>query len=182
MKDMEKVRLLNEYARSSFYNEKLIQGFTATIEALNISKKIGYKEGEVMYHKTLAAFLGDSDMVPYHYQKARMLYTQLGKVESFEEVQIPVGYPYPLNEKYHQILINALEHFKDVENKEIIATIYVNLGGYYFMTQNLEALDTSIDKIIEIFTELGDLYPIFLYYSYKTYFANIRGDTQEIQG
>ncbi len=122
--DIEKVRLLNEYARLSFYNRKLIQGFTATIEASNLSKKIGYKEGEILYHETLAAFLGDSDMVSYHHQKARMLFTQLSKSDSFEEVQVPEGYPYPFNERYHQKMISTLEHFKDVEKKEILATIY----------------------------------------------------------
>ncbi|MGB5498465.1 MAG: ATP-binding protein [Maribacter sp.] len=181
IEDIEKVRLLNEYARLNFYNRKLIQGFTATIEAVNISEKIGYKEGEVLYHKTLAAFLGDSDMVPYHYQKARMLITQLNKGDSFEEVQVPIGYPDPLNERYHQILINAIEHFKDAERKDILATLYNHLGGYYFMSNNLDDLNITIERTIKIYEELGELYPIFLYYSYKTYSANIQGDTGEIE-
>ena len=181
IEDIEKVRLLNEYARLNFYNRKLIQGFTATIEAVNISEKIGYKEGEVLYHKTLAAFLGDSDMVPYHYQKARMLITQLNKGDSFEEVQVPFGYPDPLNERYHQILINAIEHFKDAERKDILATLYNHLGAYYFMSNNLDDLNITIEKTIKIYGELGELYPIFLYYSYKTYTANIQGDTDEIE-
>ena len=181
IEDIEKVRLLNEYARLNFYNRKLIQGFTATIEAVNISEKIGYKEGEVLYHKTLAAFLGDSDMVPYHYQKARMLITQLNKGDSFEEVQVPFGYPDPLNERYHQILINAIEHFKDAERKDILATLYNHLGAYYFMSNNLDDLNITIEKTIKIYEELGELYPIFLYYSYKTYTANNQGDTDEIE-
>ncbi len=180
--DIEKVRLLNEYARINFYNKNLIEGFTATLEASNLSEKIGYKEGQILYHETLAAFLGDSDMVSYHHQKARMLYTQLNKDDSFEVVQVPEGYPvYPHNERYKQLLINALEHFKDVENREILATMYDHLGGYYFMTQNFEDLYPIFDEIIEIYSELGDLYPIFLYYSYRTYLANSLGDTEEIQ-
>ena len=179
--DIEKVRLLNEYARLSFYNRKLIQGFTATIEASNLSKKIGYKEGEILYHETLAAFLGDGDMVSYHHQKARMLFTQLSKSDSFEEVQVPEGYPYPFNERYHQNLISTLEHFKDVEKKEILATIYVHLGSYYYMSENFVDLESTLKRTIEIYEELGEFYPIFLYYSYMTFLANKQGDTEKIQ-
>lgn len=179
--DIEKVRLLNEYARLCFYNRELIQGFKATIEGSNLSKKIGYKEGEILYHETLAAFLGASDMVSYHRQKARMLYTQLSKSDSFVVVQVPEGYPYPFNERYHQIMLNTLEHFKDVEKKEILAAIYDHLGGYYFMTQNFIELEPIFNRLIEIYEELGELYPMFLYYSYKAYLANRQGDTGEIQ-
>ena len=66
---IERVELLNDYARLSFYNRELIQGFTATIEARNLSKKIDYKEGEILYHETLAAYIGDGDMFGYHHQK-----------------------------------------------------------------------------------------------------------------
>jgi hypothetical protein len=50
--DKEKIRLLNEYARMSFYNQEIIQGFSATIEAIELSEKIEFKEGEIMYHET----------------------------------------------------------------------------------------------------------------------------------
>ncbi len=179
--DIEKVGLLNEYARLSFYNRELIQGFTATIEAIELSEKIGYKEGEILYHETLAAFLGNSDMVSFHHQKARMLYTQLSKSNSFEVVQVPEGYPYPFNESYYEKMISAIEHFKDIEKKEILATIYDHLGSYYFRQRNFADLDLTFQRLIEIYEELGELYPIFLYYSYKTFWANRRGDTEEIQ-
>jgi len=69
--DKERIRLLNEYARMSFYNQEIIQGFTATIEAIELSEEIEYKEGEIMFHETLAAFLGPGDIALYHHQKAR---------------------------------------------------------------------------------------------------------------
>jgi two-component system NtrC family sensor kinase len=179
--DIEKVRLLNEYARLSFYNRELIQGFTATIEASDLSEKIGYKEGEILYHETLAAFLGAADMVSYHHQKARMLYTKLNKSDSFETVQVPEGYPNPINEPYYQKLIIALEHFKDIEKKEILAAMYDHLAGYYFRTENYAELELTFRKLIEIYEELGELYPIFLYYSYRTFLASRLGDTEEIK-
>ena len=68
--DKEKIRLLNEYARLSFFNQEIIQGFTATIEALDLSEAIDFKEGKIMYHETLAAFLGPGDIVSYHHQNS----------------------------------------------------------------------------------------------------------------
>jgi len=90
--DKERIRLLNEYARMSFYNQEIIQGFTATIEAIELSEEIEYKEGEIMFHETLAAFLGPGDIALYHHQKARMLSTQLNQNDSFTETQPPEGY------------------------------------------------------------------------------------------
>ena len=60
--DKERIRLLNEYARMSFYNQEIIQGLSATIEAIELSEEIGFKEGEIMFHETLAAFLGPGDI------------------------------------------------------------------------------------------------------------------------
>ena len=85
------------------------------------------------------------------------------------------------NESYYEKMISAVEHFKDIEKKEILATIYDHLGSYYFMSQNFNGLASTFNKTIEIYEELGELYPMFLYYSYKTYVANMQGDTEEIQ-
>jgi len=179
--DIERVKLLNEYARLSFYHRDLIQGFEATIQARDIAKKIGYKEGEILYHETLAAFIGDGDMVSYHHQKARMLFTQLNKSESFVVVQPPQGYPNPINEAYSRKLIQALEHFKDKGQKEIIATLYDHLGGYYFRNNKIDKLKPLFLELIDIYQEMGELYPIFLYYSYATYQAYQAEDADEIK-
>ena len=146
--DIEKVRLLNEYARLSFYNRELIHGFTATLEAIDLSEKIGYREGEIEYHETLAAFLGQGDMVSYHHQKARMLFTQLNKSDSFVEVQVPEGYPDPLTQGYSAKLIETLEYFKDIEQKEILATIYNHLAYYYFDNNYPVELKTTFKELI----------------------------------
>ncbi|MCA0930865.1 GHKL domain-containing protein [Lutimonas saemankumensis] len=179
--DTERVRLLNEFARLSFYNRELIQGFEATIKAIQLSKKIGYKEGEVLYHETLAAFLGDGDMVAFHHQKARMLNAQLSKSDSFAEVQVPEGYPDPITDAYSKKLIDALEHFKDVDQREILATIYTHLGYYYFGNERFIELKSVHAEAIDIYKELEELYPIFLYYSYGTYLAYRMGDNDEMQ-
>ena len=179
--DVQKVRLLNEYARLNFFNKNLIEGFKATIEASNLSKKIGYDEGQILYHETLAAFLGDGDMVSYHHQKARMLFTKLSKSDSFAEVQVPPGYPLPFSDSYQKKMIEALEYFSDVDNKEILANINSQLASYYFNNGKEVELESTLRKTIKIYEELGELYPVFLFYSYKTFLATRQGDNEELQ-
>ena len=177
--DKEKIRLLNEYARLSFFNQEIIQGFTATIEAIELSKEIEFKEGEIMYHETLAAFLGPGDIVSYHHQKARMISTQLNQNDSFTQVQIPDGYPTPYNEISYKKLLKALEHFKDVKNKEILAVIYDHLGYYYYTINDFDEFRITANSIIEIYSDLEEFYPIFLYYSYLGYVAVEENDVSE---
>ena len=177
--DKERIRLLNEYARMSFYNQEIIQGFTATIEALDLSEAIDFKEGEIMYHETLAAFLGPGDIVSYHHQKARMLSTQLNQNDSFTEVQLPDGYPMPYNEMSYKKLLKAVEHFKDVKNKEILAVIYDHLGYYYYTINDIDQFRITANNIIDIYSELEEFYPIFLYYSYLGYVAIEENDVIE---
>lgn len=177
--DKEKIRLLNEYARMSFFNQEIIQGFTATIEAIELSEEIGYKEGEIMFHETLAAFLGPGDIVSYHHQKARMLSTQLNQNDSFTEVQLPDGYPTPYNEISYKKLLKASEHFKDVENKEVLAVIYDHLGYYYYTINDIDQFRITANRIIAIYSDLEEFYPIFLYYSYLSYVAVEENDVEE---
>ena len=177
--DKERIRLLNEYARMSFYNQEIIQGFTATIEAIELSKEIEYKEGEIMFHETLAAFMGPGDIALYHHQKARMLSTQLNQNDSFTETQPPEGYPPPFNERTYNNLLKALDQFKDVENKEILATVYYRLLFYYYATDDMVQLKLATNNIIDIYSELGELYPIFLNYSYLSLIADMENDEAE---
>jgi len=177
--DKEKIRLLNEYARMSFYNQEIIQGISATIDAIELSEEIGFKEGEIMFHETLAAFLGPGDVALYHHQKARMLSTQLNQNDSFVGTQAPEGYPPPYNERTVNNLLKALEQFKDVENKEILATVYYRLLFYYYSTDDMVQFNLATNNIIAIYSELGELYPIFLNYSYLSYLANLNNDEVE---
>jgi two-component system NtrC family sensor kinase len=177
--DKEKIRLLNEYARMSFYNQEIIQGFSATIEAIELSEKIEFKEGEILYHETLAAFLGPEDIALYYHQKARMLSTQLNQNDSFTEVQPPDGYPTPYNEISIKKLLKALEHFKDVKNKEILAVLYGHLVYYYYTINDIDQFRLTSNSIIEIYSDLEEFYPVFLYYSYLGYVAIEENDVLE---
>jgi len=177
--DKEKIRLLNEYARLSFYNQEIIQGFSATIEAIELSEEIEFKEGEIMFHETLAAFLGPGDIVSYHHQKARMLSTQLNQNDSFTEVQPPDGYPTPYNEMSYKKLLKALEHFKDVKNKGILAALYDHLGYYYYSINDIDQFRLTANSIIEIYSDLEEFYPVFLYYSYLGHVAIEENDVLE---
>ena len=132
-----------------------------------------------MYHETLAAFLGQGDIVSYHHQKARMLSTQLNQTDSFTEVQPPDGYPTPYNEMSSKKLLKALEHFKDVKNKEILAAINDHLGYYYYTINAIDQFRSIANSTIEIYSDLEEFYPIFLYYSYLSFVAIEEKDVLE---
>ena len=68
-------------------------------------------------------------------------------------------------------LLKAAEHFKDVKNKEILAVIYDHLGYYYYTINDIDQFRITANSIIEIYSDLEEFYPIFLYYSYLGYVA-----------
>ena len=72
-KNKEKVRLLNEYARLNFYNQEYKTGLIATVDARELAAEIDYSGGEVMFHITIATFLGSGDLSEYHLRQARVL-------------------------------------------------------------------------------------------------------------
>ena len=93
--DEEKVGLLNEYARLCFYNQEYLKGFIATRDARDLSKKLGFRGGEVMYQLTLAAFFGNGNMYSYRIRQAKDLAQKANKKlsEYFIDLNIPHGYP-----------------------------------------------------------------------------------------
>ena len=71
--DIEKVRLMNEYARLCFYNLNYHEGFVATYNARQLSESLRYDEGIIMYYLTLASYHLYNDMRTF-YQKKRSGY------------------------------------------------------------------------------------------------------------
>src|SRR6187549_220609 len=110
--DKEKVRLLNEYARICFYNQEYNEGLIAAREARELSKKIEFDGGIIMYHISLSVFSqGRGAINSYHRIKASMLATKTGDKALLRNPFIPRGYPYALNEKTLKKLQPALEYF-----------------------------------------------------------------------
>src|SRR6187549_2857600 len=90
--DKEKVGLLNEYARLCFYNQEYKDGLIAAREARELSKKIEFDGGIVMYHVTLGIFSqGRGAINPYHRMKASMLAAKTGDKAFLRNPFIPIG-------------------------------------------------------------------------------------------
>jgi hypothetical protein len=69
--DKEEIRLLNEYARFCFYNQEYKDGLIAAREARELSKKIEFDGGIIMYHITWNFFTGAGTAITsYHRMKA----------------------------------------------------------------------------------------------------------------
>jgi two-component system NtrC family sensor kinase len=108
-----------------------------------------------------------------------MISTQLNQNDSFTEVQAPEGYPSSYDKMYHKKLLNALEHFKDVKNKEILAVLYCHLVYYYYTINDIDQFRLNMNRIIGIYSDLEEFYPLFLYYSYLGYVASEENDVLE---
>lgn len=181
--DSIKVGLLNDYARLNFYNLELIKGFEAASEARDLAKEIGFEQGEVMYHKTLAVFFGAGrDMYTYHVEKARLISSGINEKGGFEVPEIPDQYPPDtFSEVYEQNVLKAIDHFKDHKNKEILVCLYAPLSWYYYQKGDLEDTKRLHYKIKAIYKELGELYPIFLHNSYIIFIASSQRNVEEVQ-
>src|SRR5688500_18571088 len=93
--DKEKVRLLNEYARQCFFNLEFQKGLVAARDARELSNKLGFEGGQVMYYLTLATFHGIAPMYTYYQKKAQWMSMQNdGELSKYyTDVVIPSGYP-----------------------------------------------------------------------------------------
>ncbi len=177
----EKVRLLNEYARMNIFNLDLIKGFEAASEAKRISEEIGFKEGEILYHKTLATFFSSGDMYTYHIEKARLLTSELDDKMVFVLPEIHEGYPpQVLNESLIQELLLTIDYFKDHENKEILICLNDPIAWYYFERKEIKKTTNIFHQAISFYKEKGELYPVFLHNSYLIFIASQVEDTEEV--
>ena len=93
--DKEKVRLLNEYARLCFYNQEYKKGLIATRDAQELSNKLEFVDGIIMYHVTLGIFattiqgkLNLNDINGYHRIEADMMATQPGNKDTIAKTGI----------------------------------------------------------------------------------------------
>jgi len=171
--DEEKVRLLNEYARLCFYNQEYLKGFIAARDARELSKKLNFKGGEIMYYLTLAAFLGKGQIYDYQIERARNLsLADRGKLSAFfTELNIPAGYPPIYNELLLNKLTSVLQYFEKLDDKEIQLALLEPLGWSYFNTGRINEVKLLLKKYIQLSIELNQLYPESIAYSRLYYFA-----------
>jgi len=167
----EKVQLLNEYARLCFYDLRIKEGFVAAKQAREISDKLDFIGGRVMYYLTLAAYHGNGndDMFIYYENLAQSISKSMGDLQMnyYVDLEIPqLDYGNDFEARIDEFSA-ILEYFKEPEDKEIKANLLMAIGFFNYFLQNYEEIITIQDQIIQIFTELNQVYPVFLNSSYK---------------
>ncbi len=167
--DKEEIRLLNEYARLCFYNQEYKEGLIAAREAREISKKIEFEGGIIMYHITLGIFSqGRGTAInTFHRMKAGMLATKTGDKALLRNPITPIGYPYPLNEKTLKKLRPALEYFTASGEKEILAYILFINGLYYLQNRQPDKANQFMDQVIALYKEMTLIEPVIFAYNGK---------------
>jgi signal transduction histidine kinase len=168
---IEKVSLLHEYARLNFYNQNYQTGFEAVVKARDIAEQLKYKNGQSMYHQSLAVFLGVHGLYEYHLEQARILSLQNNENLVDIELQFPAYYPPLENEKLILKLQPVANHFEKIGEKEILATILDKISWSHYYEGNSNELNNARNKFLEIYKEIGEFYPIILYLNYQMYFA-----------
>ncbi|HEX6170933.1 MAG TPA: hypothetical protein VFZ33_14635, partial [Chitinophagaceae bacterium] len=166
--DKEEIRLLNEYARLCFYNQEYKEGLIAAREARELSKKIGFESGIVMHNITLGVFSqGRGAINAYHRVKAGMLATKTGDKALLRNPVIPIGYPYPLNEKTFKKLQPALEYFTALGDIEILTDILFINGLYHIQNRQHDKGNQFMDQIIALYKDMTVIEPVIIAYNGK---------------
>ncbi|RED44965.1 ATP-binding protein [Seonamhaeicola aphaedonensis] len=180
--DEEKVRLLNEYARASFYEMNFMDGLKATHKAHELSKDIDFEGGMVMYYETLSMFVGYGAMADYYQKQAEWLSLQPEKNLEKYYLELPNA-PYNFEgalENWLNQFSEAYTYFETLDAKEIQATILSWIMYFYVRQNNFEeALQTS-QKGIELAEELNQPYLVFLFMSRKMNHLNDLGRQEEV--
>ena len=172
---------MNEYARLCFYNQEFQLGFMTTRDAREMSKKLDFTGGEIMYYMTLAAFQGSGEMYNFYLQQAGSLVIKAnGQFSEYNtEPNIPKGYPPNNHEQNLERLSPVLQYFKDLDDKEIELAIMDQMAWSYYMLGRFDELKTNLKKAAELSRDLNQLYPEFLARSRLKRILDSEGNTEE---
>ena len=175
--DKEKVRLLNEYARLCFYDQEYKKGLIATREARELSNKMEFDDGIVMYHVTLGIFataiqskLSLNDINGYHSMQAAMMASQTGNRALLQKPEFEIG-RYTFSEEKLKKLQPSLDYFTELGDKEIQATILFVNGVYFLRNNQPDKANRAMDEIITLYKALNKITPVIVAYYYKLILA-----------
>jgi signal transduction histidine kinase len=178
--DEEKVRLLNEYARTAFYEMDFMEGLKATHEAHKLSEDLDFEGGIIMYYLTLSVYCGNGRLGSYYRKQAESLSLQPGKKleKYYSELPIP-----PNNEGSLENWLNRSSelytYFEQLDAKEIQAIILYDIIYYHAWLNNNDEALKACEKGIKLFDELNQPYPVFLIMSTKMGLLNDIGRKEE---
>jgi signal transduction histidine kinase len=183
-KNKEKVRLLNEYARLNFYNHEYKEGLIATAAAHKLSYEIDFPRGHIMFHTTVATFLGENDLKVYHLWQARDLSRQ-NNINDLKTTPIfPTGYSSPSNEELIKNLPFVLSHFEKSGNKDIQAIIISQLSVSNFIQGNFEEAQSLNGKVIKLYSDLNQLCPLLMHHNFRlrlVIMGHVEGDEEHLE-
>ena len=160
--DKYKVMLMNEYAKSCFHHFNFTQGLTLTREARNLSKKINYSNGEILYFRTMSVFC--SGNLSFYYQKLADWF-QTDRNQDRNELEPPFKIePLPVNLNFKLVydsLNSARQNFIKINDKETEAHILHEMFFALDELQSFSESDSIQTQTIKLFTELNDPFPVF---------------------
>jgi signal transduction histidine kinase len=170
--DQEKVRLLNEYARQCFFNSEFQRGLIATKNAWELSGKIKFEGGKIMYALTLATFHGNGESM-YRFYKRQAEWLSMGSndnyMHDYTDLVFPDNYPGDIGKSINRLL-DSYKYFEKIGDKEILASIINPIKTYYYFQSNYPETQRYVDVASDLYHELGMTYP---YYLYKTFTMRI---------
>jgi len=167
--DQEKVKFLNEYARLCFYNNEYYNGFIAAHSAKELSEKLDYQDGLVMYYLTLSSFHTGDDMRTFYRKKAQWLSNlfdqQLDKFSTYTIIQ-----GYGMNDDLEELeseFNKTLKHFEDLEDPEFQANISIGPLVVAYRRANTEAYQKISERVIKLFSDANEIYPVLVLSLYQ---------------
>jgi two-component system, NtrC family, sensor kinase len=167
--DEEKVKLMNQYARLCFYNREFQEGLIVTLAARELSVELNFPEGMLMYYLTLSSFHTDGEMRRYYRKKAQWLTRQLD--DQMEKYDIYTEIPgYSLGEEYLSLIDQfniSYDHFEKLGEIEMQANILMGISYFNYQLGNMEEANAINEKVKLFFTEIDEIYPVFLLSIYK---------------
>ncbi len=179
--NQEKVLLLNEYARQCFLNYEFQKGLIATRDARELSEKIEFKGGEILYYQTLTAFLGDFGSMSSYYQNlAEVLLEDSNSKLSvyYSDLKLPADYFNNLINSVNDLL-SVYKYFEKIGDKEITAAIIDVIKTHYFFQSDYPATLRYVNVASDLFDDLGMNYPTTLYSTYKMRLQYLLGEEAE---
>ena len=147
--DEELVALMNEYARLCFYKLEYDSGLAYTYKAREISDKLDFDDGLIMYYLTWSVYYyRDGEMAAYYRKKAQWLSKSLE--EDLNEFNIYLDLSYDPIEGDLETTIDKLnEHlltYKKLDELEFQANVFYRISVINYVLGNSDEVIKNLDN------------------------------------
>jgi len=160
--DKHKVMLMNEYAQSCFHHSDFKQGLILTREARNLSKKINFINGEILYLRAMSNFCSGS--LSLYYQKLSEWY----KID-MNQKKIDLGAQFKIEPRPDNLnpelkldsLKSARQHFISTNDKESEAHILHLMLSVLSELGRFPESDALHIQALQLFIDINEPFPVF---------------------